>query len=75
MPDIHTLAEAAELLGLSASTLRQQVHNGALRARLVGKTYVVTAREIERYRLEHRGHLGRPEGAKDSRPRQRAKDD
>lgn len=48
-----TLAEAAADLGLAASTLRWQVHNGKLRAQLVGKTWVITPRELERYRREH----------------------
>lgn len=55
-----TLTEAADQLGLAASTLRHQVHAGRLRARLVGKTYVVTPGEIERYRREHLGKVGRP---------------
>ncbi len=55
-----TLAEAAARLGLSASTLRHQVQSGRLRARLIGKTYVVTPREVERYRRQHRGKPGRP---------------
>ncbi len=55
-----TLTEAAAQLGLSASTLRHQVQSGRLRARMVGKTYVVTAREVERYRREHLGRPGRP---------------
>lgn len=55
-----TLSEAAEDLGLAATTLRHQVHAGRLRARLVGKTYVVSPREVERYRREHLGKPGRP---------------
>ena len=55
-----TLTEAADELGLAASTLRHQVQAGRLRARLVGKTYVVTPREIARYRREHLGKPGRP---------------
>ena len=54
-----TLTEAADQLGLAASTLRHQVQAGRLRARLVGKTYVVTAGELERYRREHLGKPGR----------------
>lgn len=54
-----TLAEAAVRLGLSHSTLRNQVRAGRLRARLVGKTYVVTERELERYRAESLGRPGR----------------
>lgn len=55
-----TLTEAADQLGLAASTLRHQVQAGRLRARLVGKTYVVSAGEVERYRREHLGKPGRP---------------
>jgi excisionase family DNA binding protein len=55
-----TLAEAAARLGLSPSTLRHQAQAGRLRATLVGKTYVVSVREVERYRDEHQGRMGRP---------------
>lgn len=54
-----TLAEAGDRLGLSAATLRRQVHNGRLRATLVGKTWTVTEREVERYRAESLGKPGR----------------
>lgn len=55
-----TLTEAAARLGVAASTLRHQVHNGRLHARLVGKTWIVSEREIERYRGESLGRIGRP---------------
>ena len=55
-----TLAQAADELGLGASTLRAQVKHGRLRARLVGKTWVVTEDEVERYRRDSRGRVGRP---------------
>ena len=54
-----TLAQAAALLGLSPSTLRVQVGRGKLRARLVGKTWTVSEREVERYRAESLGRVGR----------------
>jgi ssDNA-binding replication factor A large subunit len=57
---VLTLTEAGARLGLSASTLRHQVQAGRLQARLIGKTYVVTPRELERYRAEHLGKPGRP---------------
>ncbi len=60
MEDLLTLAEAAARLGLHPATLRKQVHNDVLAARLIGKTYVITIRELERYRREHLGHIGRP---------------
>lgn len=55
-----TLTEAAARLGVAASTLRHQVRNGRLRARLVGKTYIVSEREVERYRATSLGKPGRP---------------
>ena len=56
---ILTLAQAAEQLGLAPSTLRRQVHNGAIKATLIGKTWTVSPREVERYRAEHLGKRGR----------------
>jgi excisionase family DNA binding protein len=57
-----TLAQAAARLGLSPSTLRNQVHAGRLKARLVGKTWTVTEREVERYATESQGKPGRRHG-------------
>ena len=54
-----TLALAGALLGVSPATLRSQVRNGKLHAVLVGKTWVVTPREVERYRAESLGRPGR----------------
>ncbi len=56
---MRTLSEVAAELGLAASTLRHQVQAGHLRARLVGKTYVVTERELARYRAASLGQPGR----------------
>jgi len=61
MDDILTLAEAAELLERSPNTLRHQVSAGRLRAKLIGKTLVTTRTEVERYRREQIGRVGRPE--------------
>lgn len=54
------LAEAADLLGVRHATLRAQVHRGRLRAFKVGRDWLVTNEEIERYRLEvqDRRHVG-----------------
>ena len=49
-----TLIEAAAILGVTAATLRQQIANGKLRARKVGRDWHVTRREVERYRAESR---------------------
>jgi hypothetical protein len=37
-----------------------QVKAGRLGARLIGKTWVTTRADVERYRLDHLGRLGRP---------------
>ena len=55
-----TLVEAASQLGLSASTLRHQVQLGRMHAKLMGKTYVVSEREVARYRADSLGRPGRP---------------
>ena len=55
-----TLTEAAIELGLASSTLRHQVQTGRLAAQLFGKTYVITADELERYRATSLGRPGRP---------------
>jgi excisionase family DNA binding protein len=49
-----TLPEAARALGLSESTLRNQIRKGKLHARKVGRDWTVTPREVERYAKEHR---------------------
>lgn len=54
-----TLAQAASRLGVSPNTLRNQINNGRLRGRLVGKTWTVSEREVERYRAESVGKPGR----------------
>lgn len=48
-----TLKEAAAILEVTAATLRQAIARGALKARKVGRDWTVTAREVERYRVEH----------------------
>lgn len=48
-----TLREAAELLGLSPVTLRVQAERGTLRARKIGRDWMVTPAEVERYREVH----------------------
>ena len=50
--NIIPLGQAAKLLGLSHSTLRWQIHNGALEAMKIGHIWVVTAEEVERYRTD-----------------------
>ncbi len=52
MEKLLTLAEASVQIGRSHSTLRTQVTRGRLRARLIGKTWVVTSAELARYARE-----------------------
>lgn len=54
-----TLVEAARELGVSAGVLRNQIHRGRLRARKVGRDWIVSRREVERYRAESLGRPGR----------------
>lgn len=49
-----TLIEAAELLGVQAATLRQQIANGKLRATKRGRDWWVTKAEVARYGRENR---------------------
>ena len=53
-----TLKEAAILLGVSAETLRWQIHNGKLKASKHGPVWWVTRAEVERYRRESRRVTG-----------------
>ncbi len=48
-----TVPEAAEALGLAASTLRHQIKNRKLRAHRMGRGWYVSPEEVERYRAEH----------------------
>jgi excisionase family DNA binding protein len=56
--EVLTLAQAAEVIGLSPNTLRNQIKNGALHGWLVGKTYVVRPKDLETYRKKHKGKPG-----------------
>lgn len=49
-----TLKQAAELLGLSPTTLRVQILKGKLKATKRGRDWWVTPKEVERYSQEHR---------------------
>jgi excisionase family DNA binding protein len=49
-----TITEAAEALGLAASTLRLQVKLKKLRAHKMGATWYVSPSEVERYARENR---------------------
>lgn len=53
-----TLREAAEELGVTAGSLRVQIHNGRLRARKVGPIWTIDRRELARYRRDSLGQPG-----------------
>jgi len=50
-----TLVEAAQILGVTSDSLRQQIRNGKLRATKVGRDWHLELAEVERYRNEHLG--------------------
>lgn len=62
-----TLAEAADELGISPTTLRAQVANGRFAAEKVGPIWVTTAAEVARYRRDSLGQAGRPPAPKKGR--------
>ena len=49
-----TISQAAERLGLSPKTLRQQIKNRKLRAHKLGRTWFVSEDEVSRYASENR---------------------
>lgn len=55
-----TLAEAAQKLGVTAATLRQQIHAGHLKARKIGPMWTIQERVLAAYRLHNAGRIGRP---------------
>ena len=67
-----TVREAATLLGLAESTVRNQIMNGRIRTTKRGRDNWITPTALERYRREHLGqNIGRPKGAKDRQPRRK----
>lgn len=66
MTTLLTLEEAGTMLGLSPSTLRRQAQAKVLKASKIGRVYVVTPKEVERYRQVHKGMHG---NRRDSRGR------
>jgi excisionase family DNA binding protein len=62
MDDLLSLAEAADLLGIKPATLRAAIDRRRFTARKVGNTWVTTRPEVERYRSQNSGAVGRPKG-------------
>lgn len=57
--ELMTLAEAARELGLARDTLKIQAQHGRLRAEKIGRDWLVTRAEVERYRRDVQGTRGR----------------
>lgn len=53
-----TLAEMAKLLGLSQPTLRQQIAKGVLSAEKLGRDWIVSEEDFEKYKRERWGKRG-----------------
>ncbi len=50
---MHSLPQAAKLLGLAPSTLRHQVKNQKLKATKVARDWFITDEEVQRYKAEN----------------------
>lgn len=61
MKSQFTLSQAANSLGVTAGYLRTSIKRGKFKATLIGKTYIVTGAEIERFR-KTLGVMGRKKG-------------
>ena len=64
MPALHSLTEAAALLGhISVWTIRKHVARGNIRVTRIGRRVFVPSEEIERIRREGLPSLGAPPAA------------
>jgi excisionase family DNA binding protein len=62
-----TLKEAAESLGTSPDNLRGAIARGTFKATKLGRDWIVSAAEVERYRRENRRAIHSPAEASDAR--------
>ncbi len=60
LKNLMTLDKAAESLGIAAVTLRAAIARSRFAARKFGTTWVTTKDEVERYRRDNLGQVGRP---------------
>jgi excisionase family DNA binding protein len=58
--EILSLAEAAEIAGLSAGRLRQLIDEGRLRGKKIGNSWAILARDLDNFLGRERG-AGRPD--------------
>ncbi len=57
--EVLTLIDVEKRIEVSASTLRKSAEAGTLAATKMGKTWLVTVEEVDRYRRENKGKPGR----------------
>lgn len=57
--DLFSVAEAAAELGVTRARVNQLIDNGTLTAQKIGRSYVITANELEKARNRSR-NPGRP---------------
>jgi excisionase family DNA binding protein len=63
-----TVTEAAEELGLTAPAIRRAIMRGLIEpVRLGRRTNLIPRAQVDKYRAEHRGRVGRP-AKTDKRP-------
>jgi excisionase family DNA binding protein len=57
--EVLTISEVAERLALDRTTIFRQIKSGAIKAEKSGAVWLVDAREVERYRTDHKGKHGK----------------
>lgn len=62
LQDVIGIGEGAKLLGLASDSLRPAAQSGTLNARKVGGSWITTRQDVERYRADHLGRVGRKPG-------------
>ena len=66
--DLLSVAEAAQELGLTRPAIRRAIMRGLIEpVRLDGRTNLIPRAQVDKYRAEHRGRMGRP-AKTDKRP-------
>jgi hypothetical protein len=62
--ELLDMRTAAARLGIARDTLRGQARKGVIKTMTLGGVFVTTSSEVERYRREHLGKVGRKPGSK-----------
>jgi excisionase family DNA binding protein len=59
--EMLSVEEAAQELGLTPSAIRHAIRRGLIEPlSLDRRTNLISRRQVEKYRAEHRGRMGRP---------------